>query len=156
MIYLIDTSVFTDDFYKRISEAEKIVFRGGSECKNNRHSVCGRVLLGYILHNHCSVSSFSYTLGENGKPYLRDENIYFSISHSGDMILCCVTEKECGCDIEQVRSFNPRVVLRFFTENEAKAIEDSDDKDRLFIRIWTLKESVLKKIGSGITGGLQS
>ncbi len=156
MVYYIDMSSFSSELSKKIVAAEKKIFITDKLKRGGFESLCARVLLGYILYKHYSIESFSYFYGETGKPYLENKDIFFSISHSGKYVACCVSVNEIGCDIEKVKAFNPKVVKRFFTEKEAALIESFDEKEVLFTSLWTLKESILKKDGSGIGGGLDT
>ena len=85
--------------------------------------------------------------GENEKPYLRGNELYFNLSHSGNMACCAVSKTEIGVDIEQISRANPKIEERIFTESERRHI--SNDAD--FIRLWTLKESYMKYCGSGLS-----
>ncbi len=156
MLYLLNTEDFDDKFMEEIKDAERKVFLSDKLLRGNRHSLCGRVLLGYILKKYYGIDSFSYRYGEGGKPYLENSDIYFSISHSGNYVVCCISEKEIGCDIEKIKDYNPKVGKRFFTGKEAELLENKDTEDIFFARLWTLKESILKKEGTGISGGLDT
>ena len=40
--------------------------------------------------------------GEKGKPFIVGvENVFFNISHSGDYVVCSVSDREIGIDIEK-------------------------------------------------------
>ncbi len=156
MFYLLNTENFDDEFTQKIKEAEKKYFDSDRNTRNNKPSLCGRVLLGYILKNQFGINSFSYRYGENGKPYLKGEKPYFSISHSGDCVICCVSDNEIGCDTEIIKPYNPKIGRRFFTAREADLLEKAENKDELFTKLWTLKESILKKEATGIVGGLDT
>ncbi len=156
MLYLLETEIFDDEFIHKIKEAEKKYFVSDRKTRNNKPSLCGRVLLGYILKNQFGIDSFSYRYGENGKPYLKGEELYFSISHSGECVICCVSDSEIGCDTEIIKAYNPRIGRRFFTVREAELLEKAENKDELFTKLWTLKESILKKEATGIVGGLDT
>ncbi len=156
MIYVMDILSFSDEFTEEIRKAVNHFVSSGNKKRDNKDSVCGRALLGYILNSRYGKNSAVYRYGENGKPYLEDENIFFNISHSGHYVVCCFSSGEIGCDIEKVKEFKPSIPKRFFTEKEAKSIEECRERERVFTRLWTLKESILKKDGTGITGGLDS
>lgn len=86
--------------------------------------------------------------GENGKPFFSSgTSLRFSLSHAGRFVLCAVSEKETGCDIEQLNRLQEKTVRRCFHREEIDAMEcgavDSPE------RIWTLKESVAKCTGKG-------
>ncbi len=156
MIYVLFAQSFDEQFSDKIKTAEKKIFCTEKIKRGNQLTLIGRTLLGYILYKHYGIKNFSYSYGENGKPYLENENIFFSISHSGKMVVCCVSDREIGCDIEKIKDFNPKIPERFFTGKETEVIKNHDCKARVFTRLWTLKESILKKSGMGITGGLDT
>lgn len=113
-----------------------------------------------MLHNALTALG----AGEYTVRYISDEkpslicqkDLYFNISHSDDFVVVAVSDKEIGCDIQEIRAYNPKVAVRHYCENETRLIENSDDKDGAFIRLWALKESILKFTGKGISGGLSS
>lgn len=156
MLYLLNTEAFDDIFMDEIKRAEKKIFVSDSIVRGNKLSVCGRVLLGYILKKYHGRDSFSYYYGKNGKPYLKNGDVFFSISHSGKYVICCISESEIGCDIEEIRDYNPKVGKRFFTPKEYELLSNKETEDILFAKLWTLKESILKKEGTGISGGLDT
>lgn len=83
---------------------------------------------------------------ENGKPYFKEERVYFSLSHSRGLCAVAVSDCPVGVDIEIVKeSYNPKMIERSLCDNE-KAIYDGD-----FTRIWSRKEAVAKMTGIGIT-----
>lgn len=110
-----------------------------------------------MLHKALSdLSAGEYTVrySDDEKPLLIcDKNLYFNISHSGDYVVLAVSDEEVGCDIQEIRPYNPKVAVRHYCENETRLIEESGSQDRVFIRLWALKESILKFTGKGISGG---
>ncbi len=154
MLCLLKFDSSDEVFTEKIREAERRIFHTDRPKRGNEATLFARVLLGYMLKKKYDINSFSYFYGEKGKPYLENESIFFSISHSGEYVLCCLSEKEVGCDIERIKDFNPKIAERFFTEKE-KSLLDEGGKE-LFTRFWTLKESELKKDGTGIGGGLKN
>lgn len=86
-----------------------------------------------------------------GKPYFKDyPEIHFNVSHSGTMALAVFSDKPVGCDIEKMREANFKVAERFFCRSENQYIRSQSDPDLAFWRLWTLKESFLKALGTGI------
>lgn len=82
-----------------------------------------------------------------GKPYAKNLPVQFSISHSGNIAICAVSEKSVGIDIEKIRPVNPDVARRFATEKELDYIKANRNG---FFEIWTLKEAYFKYKGTGI------
>lgn len=116
--------------------------------------VLNKALRDYGIDN--SVSGF--ITGEYGKLYLTGVNSpYFSLSHSGNWVLCAVSPFECGCDIEKINKIDINIAKRFFCPDEYRAIEEIPDdsgKAEMFFRFWTLKESYIKATGLGMSQSL--
>lgn len=104
---------------------------------------------------------------EAGRPYLADHtDWYVSISHAGDYVAAAVDRLPVGIDIEKIRPCKDSIAKRCFTQEEqsyladaAKTVEQIPAPDRKnapslqdksFTQIWTLKESFLKAIGTGL------
>ena len=89
-----------------------------------------------------------------GKPSLAEyPHIHFNLSHAKGISACIVSGKECGVDCEQVRKCSQGVMRRAFTESERALVESlpEDQRDLMFTRLWTLKESYVKAIGIGVS-----
>lgn len=93
------------------------------------------------------------SLGSFGKPYLKNSELQFSLSHTRGAVVAAFGEDgEIGVDIEhRGRRVNERMYKRVLCEEErAKAASDED-----FIRFWVKKEAFLKRLGVGITRDLR-
>ncbi len=89
-----------------------------------------------------------------GKPSLAEHpDIHYNISHAKGISACIVSDRECGIDCEQVRQYRPNVAKRAFSESEQELLESlpESERDMMFTRLWTLKESYVKAIGTGIS-----
>ena len=95
-------------------------------------------------------------VGEHQKPYLKDIPIHFNLSHSGDYAVCAIADVEIGVDVECKSTFNPRIAERFFCVEEQQLLNMADDKNDMFCRLWTSKESALKLLGTGLNRSLAS
>lgn len=94
---------------------------------------------------------------ERGKPYLlHHPEIHFSISHSGRLAVCAVSDVPVGIDVEEIRRFDAGVAALAFSAEERDWLAAQADGDRAFTRLWTRKESYLKMTGEGITDELQA
>lgn len=95
---------------------------------------------------------FAYT--NYGKPYLPEHFfIHYNISHSGNYVICAISDEEVGCDIELIKDINLDIAKMFFTKNEnekIQALRTEKEKCDLFYRYWVLKESFIKLIGKGL------
>ncbi len=96
-------------------------------------------------------SEFVYN--EFGKPAVKErEDIAFSISHSGEYAVAMFTNEQVGVDIERIKHPKESVVKFTLSAGEALVYNNSPDseKDALFFKFWTEKESFLKFLGTGI------
>ena len=84
------------------------------------------------------------------KPFLEDCSIHFNHSHSGDYVICVLSDDLCGVDVEQIKNRNDSA-MRFLSEKDQAFISSSSAPLYAFYRIWTFKESYTKALGLGIT-----
>ena len=94
--------------------------------------------------------------GKKGKPYLREYPLFFNLSHSGEYVVCAVSDREIGVDIQKCSDTNVmRIAKRFFSEEECRALEASEtveERRQSFFRLWVRKEAYGKFLGEGILG----
>lgn len=97
-----------------------------------------------------------FEYNEHGKPMIVGHpEIFFNLSHCKEAAICVVSDQPVGVDVESVRSFNESLVRYTMNETEVKEIESAEDQAVAFIRLWTMKESALKLIGTGISNELK-
>ena len=97
-----------------------------------------------------------FEYGEHGKPYLVGHpDIHFNMSHCREGALCVLSNRPVGVDIESVREFKDSLVRYTMNEQEVRKIEQAERPDVEFIRLWTMKEAVLKYSGWGIVDDLK-
>ncbi len=88
---------------------------------------------------------------EYGKPYFKNNPIFFNVSHSDKMTVLCISDREVGVDIQHL-TYRLRVIDKICTPEEKKSIKNAQD----FTRIWVRKESYVKMLGQGIGYGLRN
>lgn len=114
----------------------------------------GRQLLHYAVRKECDIDSDTLTVeyGEYGKPYFAERtDIHFSISHSGDYAAVVLSDGDVGIDIQQVRPVRDGLIEKLCDENERRFVYESDNREKAFITLWSLKESYIKAIGMGMS-----
>ena len=89
---------------------------------------------------------------EYGKPYLKNNEIYFNISHSKEYTILGISSSEIGVDIEEIKPIRENVINKVGTDDEKKLIKNDED----FTLIWVKKESYVKWVGMGIGYGLKN
>lgn len=89
---------------------------------------------------------------EYKKPYLLNQNLFFNISHSKDMIAIVISDMECGVDIEYI-DYNrdvDKLKNKVLSKKELNIYIIRKEKIKYFYSIWTKKEAYFKKRGKGI------
>jgi len=103
--------------------------------------------------NERGIHDLAFSFGSHGKPYLANhKDIFFNLSHAGERAMCVLSDVEVGCDVEKVRKGKTAIAERFFHKDELRmlaSLPNEDEKDELFFRFWTLKESLIKASGDG-------
>ena len=95
--------------------------------------------------------------GEHGKPYiLGHTDIHFNFSHCREAVLCVISDRPVGCDIESIREYKDSLVRYTMNDEETILITQSPDPAETFIRFWTMKEAVLKLSGDGIRNDMKT
>lgn len=117
-------------------------------------------------------------VGEHGKPYFPDRpDLHFNLSHCAAAAACVVDTQPVGIDIETVRPLREALARRVLSEQEwaslkthrpsvhpseiivhpseitvqPSEITEPPSQSLSFARLWTMKESLSKMIGHGLT-----
>ncbi|MBW2660783.1 MAG: 4'-phosphopantetheinyl transferase superfamily protein [Deltaproteobacteria bacterium] len=84
---------------------------------------------------------------EKGVPMPVNGN-YWSISHKPKYVAGVAARSRIGIDIEEIRECRESLFRKIADQNEWELT--NTDKNALFFRYWTSKESVLKAVGTGL------
>jgi 4'-phosphopantetheinyl transferase len=89
-----------------------------------------------------------------GKPFLKDCDLEFNVSHSHDLALYAFSFRNpVGVDIEKMRHhYNDAIAERFFSSEEYAQLStlSPEQKRVLFFKLWTGKEALVKALGEGL------
>lgn len=132
--------------------------------KDAKAAMIGRLLIRKAIADCLHLPYKEIKLGrtEKGKPFLENpgqENFSFNVSHHGDYaVLAASKDGLVGVDVMkyEVKSSVPNffhTMRRQFTDSEwiqiSKSAEESEQL-KTFYRLWCLKESYVKALGTGI------
>ena len=93
----------------------------------------------------------------HNKPFMSGQTVKFNISHSGEMVVCALTENaEVGIDIEKIHWVSLEDFKPQMTKNEWNHIRNSKNQLHSFFDYWTQKEAVIKANGQGMSIPLDS
>ena len=111
-------------------------------------------------HLGCANRELSFGYLDHGKPFARvrgtPAGIHFNVSHSGAHGLLAVAARGAvGVDLEvrKPRDDFDGIGRRVYGPSERAALAAAEDADkaRLFYRLWSLKEALLKALGAGFS-----
>lgn len=122
-------------------------------------SLLGRIILSQGLkkmNKNISINDLRYTI--YNKPYFENNTVKFSISHSGNMVVCAISGTcDIGVDLEII---NNTVKIEDYksqmTATEWQQVMLSDNNQVSFYDYWTQKEAVIKAQGKGHSIPMQS
>ena len=109
-------------------------------------------LLAQLLLEEKGMASLpGMTRGERGKPrFPAYPALCFNVSHSGDLSLCALGEKDVGCDIELVRPRSGGLPAYVLDEGELDWFRARGGRWEDLYTLWTLKEARVKCTGQGL------
>mgnify|MGYP001603000877 FL=1 len=120
----------------------------------DRHAnLLGKTLLRECLMKHgyppdC-LKKISYT--EYNRPFI-DGTVDFNISHSGNYVVCAInTAGRVGVDVDRMKPLHIEEFKDCMTSEEWRAIQEAPGHLEKFYELWTLKESVIKGDGRGLS-----
>lgn len=111
---------------------------------------CAYTLLGALLDERgIAEEQRDKKIGKFGKPYFSAiPALSFCISHTSGAAAAAISEYGLlGIDIESVRNISPQALSRLYSERERREIAESENPQRDFFTLWTLKESYAKALG---------
>lgn len=98
-----------------------------------------------------------FEYGEHGKPtIIGHEDIHFNFSHCKKAVMCFVSDKEVGIDVECLGRGNESLINYTMNDDEIRQIHNATNPNTEFIKLWTKKEAVLKLTGEGINDNMKS
>ena len=159
--YLFDISSINEETFNKLLPLLKPYRKEKIDRLSNKNAKYLSLAVELLIKKACEDFGIDYlnkeiVFNENGKPSFKNSKYFFNTSHSGKYALCVISDKEVGCDIEEIKEYKEKVAKRFFTTKENEYLDLTNDKDELFYRLWTIKESYSKCIGKGLTIPLNS
>lgn len=154
--------VYITDFDERYIADECFLSFGakyfGEQWKPNRPmrmTLLGQLLVHYVFRlTYPDKELPKYDYNENGKPFFAQyPDFQFNISDSKQRVVAAFDTEDVGVDVEYLRTHRPELMQRFFSDEERQSVEsqpDDDAKGRAFTMLWSMKEALVKCLGTGI------
>ena len=157
VVYILNANKITTDIskYANIDNKRLEKIKKSTNQLFIKEQLGSNLLLNDILENtyFLDPKEIEYVYNESGKPYLKDKNLYFSLSHSNGIVALTVSKEEIGLDIELIKPVKDALAKRIMTTEEYNIYNtlDKNKKITYFYEVWTSKEAYVKKLGTSIT-----
>ena len=149
-----------------LSDDERAQYRRFHFARDARDYAAAHALLRHTLSrdDDRAPEQWRFDRTATGKPFLieaGDAPASFSLSHAHGMVACAVTNgADVGVDVECIdRDVNAAdIAARFFAPAETAHLLQLDEEARRhrFFDLWTLKEALVKALGTGMAMSLDS
>ncbi len=123
-----------------ITESDK---KAAAEYKKESDRV-SRLVSAYLKRKYIG----AWQISKSGKPVA--EGKFFNLSHCDGAVVLAIADADVGVDAERPRKISDSLIARV-----AKGKERETAVAGGFLRVWTLKESLVKAQGDGIRGDLR-
>ncbi|MGO5000314.1 4'-phosphopantetheinyl transferase family protein [Oceanisphaera sp. W20_SRM_FM3] len=154
------------DAYGSLSGSERLRLAQIANAQQAKLFLLGRYLVRQLLASAMQLTpqQIPIAINHKGKPSLLMPNSiatdwYFNISHTGSLLALAIgNQAPLGVDLESRLLSSAqiqRLAKRYFNEKEQVWLAQHPDPAH-FLRLWTLKEAVLKAHGSGIANNLNA
>ncbi len=131
--------------------------------RHRREYVAAHALARLMLSEACfrRPQDLVFKAEPGGKPFLADAaHAHFNLSHCDGLVACAVSrDVAVGVDVEPTdRDVPVEIADRYFAPAERAWLSGLPEAERGlgFLRLWTLKEAVIKATGRGVAQDLQS
>ncbi|GJM30423.1 MAG: 4'-phosphopantetheinyl transferase [Cyclobacteriaceae bacterium] len=156
--YLVINPKITEADFNRLSG----LLPAGSIAKLNRlHRFQDRLrsLFGLLLLSRSWYTCFKHQLNFEeinstnlNRPHLPGSKADFNIAHSGNYVVCALSRtNRVGVDVEQIRDVDLNDFTRTMNPEQWADIHNSQSPVNTFFQYWTMKESVIKADGRGLS-----
>ena len=116
--------------------------------RDRRLSAVAGLFMGWISMTYDAV----VRVDPNGKPRAVGDKVHFNVSHSGRYVACAVADVPVGIDIEaEGENLDLLAAVAMPEEREVFSCMPEGEREALFCRMWTAKESYMKAVGLGMS-----
>ena len=158
-LYVLDVTCFEDErlfevWYERMSTERKKKIDAYKVSGSKNLSLGAGVLLEKAL-SEAGIDRYELIYNDKNKPSIKGRSdIFFNISHSGNMAALALSDKTVGVDIEKDRHFEDNLIAYVFNDSDKDTAEKlalwQDKLDMAYTTLWTVKESIMKHSGLGV------
>lgn len=123
----------------QLADTEKIFYESIKNERRKKEFLAVRLLLKNLTGNQ---SEIEYE--KSGRPRLKNSSKHISISHSAELAVFFISDKNGGIDVENTcRNIAP-IAKRFLSKKELEDCENSANKQLTQTIYWSAKEAIFK------------
>ncbi|WP_314062427.1 4'-phosphopantetheinyl transferase superfamily protein [uncultured Vagococcus sp.] len=154
-----ETTVLIDRFWHVISSNRREKIKRFKFDDDKKRSLLAEIIVYYAMYIDLSIEKQSICFRKNlyGKPSLVNQDYHFNISHSGRFVVCAVSDKCVGLDIEKYGNHGSILLNHFhhIEKKECRRMERAKMNSHAY-NLWSSKESYVKYLGLGLSCKLDS
>ncbi len=157
VVYLLNANNLKADLtlYKNIDNRRLEKIKKSKNTLFIKEQLGSHLLINDVLENTYfqDVTKLEFIYNESGKPYFKNLNLYFSLSHSNGIVALTVSKEEIGLDIELIKDVKDSLARKIMNDLEYNTYQslNKESKKIYFFEVWTSKEAYIKKLGTSIT-----
>ena len=96
-----------NNFKMNIYEFKKEKINNMIDNNSKKRSIVAEIMLSKLLKEiNLDYNKIEFIINNNGKPFIKDSNIFVNISHSNNNVAVAISNKEIGIDIEDKNNKN--------------------------------------------------
>lgn len=114
---------------------------------DKKRSILGlKLLMNLLLEKNINYNNLKFTKNKDGKPSITNYPLFYSTSHSDEYVICALSDKEIGIDIQSIQKINFKIMNSFFDKDEKFYSNNNEN----YTKVLSLKEAYGKCYGFGI------
>lgn len=114
---------------------------------DKKRSILGiKLLMNLLSEKSINYNDLKFTKNKDGKPIITNYPLFYSTSHSGEYVICGLSDKEIGIDIQSIQKINFKIMNSFFDKDEKFYSNNNEN----YTKVLSLKEAYGKCYGFGI------
>lgn len=109
--------------YYTIVNKNKLNFNVSKNSKERLETLQSKYVLNCML-NYFGIQVSPICKTKLGKPYFKDQNIFFNYSHSNNFIVCAISNYNIGVDIEETNRVISEAMVKICNFNQDNKLEE--------------------------------
>ena len=113
----------------------------------------GRMLLRRMYRAQFGAEPPEIRIAPRGKPCFEGDPVFFSITHTPHHAFCALSDRPVGIDAEELdRKISLKLAGKILSPAEKRRFDAAPDREEFLLRLWVLKEALVKCSGEGLRG----